>query len=257
MAWPGCPTDFLNLDPEQQADLLLAGLLYCDEGERGRNFILSRLAEWFSDLTSGMGAPATFPALQTQRQRARDSLEEAYALLESRALIRPDPGSGKTFCQVTAAGRAQVAAAHLPDAARVAFARRALDGIALHPALCNRHVDTHFLQGKFETALRDGSVFLEDAIRILSELDVRLVGAKLASKAFSTESKLADPNITAGEQVAVQSLYSGYFGRIRNQVAHRDFRYSSDIEAFQALMLLDYLTQNLAAAASRLEVQFV
>jgi Protein of unknown function (Hypoth_ymh) len=252
MAWPPQPAVFLNLDLEQQADLLLTGLLYCDEGERGRNFILSRLAEWFSDLTSGVGVPATFPALQADRQQARDALEEAYALLESRALICPDPRSGKTFCQVTAAGKAQVAAAHLPDAGRVAFARRALDGIALHQALRERHVDTHFLQGKFETALRDGSAFLEGAIRILGELDVGLVGVKLASKAFSRESRLADPEITAGEQVAVQSLYIGYFGRIRNQVAHTDFRYPNDKEAFQALMLLDYLTQSLDATTSRL-----
>ncbi len=33
------------------------------------------------------------------------------------------------------------------------------------------------------------------------------MGVKLASKAFSPESKLADPKITTGEQVAVQYLY--------------------------------------------------
>lgn len=257
MAWPSRPTDFLILDPEQQADLLLAGLLNCRENERGRNFILFRLNEWFSDLTSGMGAPATFPKLQAQRQQAMDALEDAYALLESRALIRSDPRSGKSFCQITAVGKAQIDAAHLPDAARVTFARRALDGLMLHPALCNRHVDTHFLQGKFETALRDGSTFLEDWIRTLSGLYVKLVGVKLASKAFSTASRLTDPNISAGEQVAAQHLYMGYFGGIRNQVAHRDFRYSSDNEAFQALMLLDYLTQKLEKAADRLDSPLV
>lgn len=112
MAWPSCPADFLSLDLEQQAGLLLAGLLDCDDGGRGRNFILFRLDEWFSDLTLGIGLPATLSALQGQRQQARDALEEAYALLESRALIRSDPRLGKTFCQVTAAGEAQVAAAH-------------------------------------------------------------------------------------------------------------------------------------------------
>jgi uncharacterized protein (TIGR02391 family) len=257
MAWPSRPEDFLVLDPEQQADLLLSGLSKCKENERGSNFIHFRLNEWFSDLTSGVGAPSTFSKLQVQREQAMEALDEAYALLGSRGLIRSDPRWGNSFCQVTAAGKAQVDAGHLPDAGRVTFAGRALAGLTLHPALCKRHVDTHFLQGKFETALRDGSTFLEDSIRTLGGLDVKLVGVKLASMAFSTGSRLTDPNIGVGEQVAAQHLYMGYFGAVRNRVAHRDFRYPSDKEAFQALMLLDYLTQSLDAAARRLGAQLV
>jgi hypothetical protein len=44
----------------------------------------------------------------------------------------------------------------------------------------------------------------------------------------------------------------GFFGAIRNQVGHQDFKHASDKEAFQALMLLDYLTEKLDAAAQRL-----
>jgi uncharacterized protein (TIGR02391 family) len=254
MTWPSDPAEFMVLDPEQQADLLLAGLLDCGDGERGRNFINNRVGEWFSDLTSGVGAPASFPRLKAERKQAMEALDDTYALLESRALIRADPRSGKTFCQVTAAGTAQVAATHLPDAARVAFARRALDGIAFHAALCNRHIDTHFLQGKFETALRDGATFLEDSIRTLGGLDAKLVGVKLASKSFSNTGKLTDTTMPAGEQVGIQNLYMGFFGTIRNQVAHKDFKYASDKEAFQALMLLDDLTERLQRAADRLGV---
>lgn len=253
MQWPADPADFLALDPEQQADLLLAGLLTSQEGERGRNFIVNRCHEWFYDLTSGVGDPREFPRLKQQRNEAMASLADAYALLESRALIRPDPGSGKTFCQVTAIGRAQVERNQLPDAARVTFARQALAEITLHPALCNRHVDAHFLQGKFETALRDGAVFLEDAIRKLSSEDPKLVGVKLASKAFAADTgKLADPSASPGERTGLQQLYMGFFGAIRNQVGHKDFKYDSDKEAFQALMLLDYLIDKLNSAAQRL-----
>jgi hypothetical protein len=251
MTWPSEPADYLSLDAEQQADLLLAGLATCGENERGRNFILFSLGEWFSDLTSGVGNPSTFPDLQAQRDEAIDALDDAYALLESRGLIRPDPSAGSTFCKLTRAGQAEAASAELPDAARVAFARRALEGIEVHKALSNRQVDAHFRGGKFETALRDGSTFLEGAIRTLSDLDPKLVGVKLASTAFAPAGPLADPNAPVAEQVGVQNLYVGFFGAIRNKIAHRDFKLASDKKAFESFMLLDYLTEVLAEAATR------
>src|SRR3954454_11224602 len=92
---PADPSEFLALDLEQQADLLLAGLADCHEGERGRNFIGNRLGEWFYDLTSGVGNPRDFPRLQQQRREAKAALNEAYALLESRGVVRPGPGRGQ------------------------------------------------------------------------------------------------------------------------------------------------------------------
>ncbi|HEX4730515.1 MAG TPA: TIGR02391 family protein [Solirubrobacterales bacterium] len=255
MTWPTDVDDFLALDAQQQRGLVLAGLAICPEGERGENFILHRQGEWFADLAGFGPLPADVPARQEKRHAAEAALREAYSGLMSEGLIRPDPRSGRTFCQVTAAGQAALAEAALPDGGRVTFARKALSGIDLHPALRKRQVDSHFTQGKYETALRDGSVFLEDSIRNLCGLPANLVGVKLASKAFSTSGKLIDPGQTPGEQAGLQALYQGFFGFIRNQVAHQDFRYDSNKEAFQALMLLDYLVERLAEAADRLSMQ--
>jgi hypothetical protein len=55
--------------------------------------------------------------------------------------------------------------------------------------------------------------------------------------------------------VGLQNLYLGFFGAVRNQLPHQDFRYASDKEAFQSLMLLDYLTEKLDEAAARLGKQ--
>jgi hypothetical protein len=55
--------------------------------------------------------------------------------------------------------------------------------------------------------------------------------------------------------VGLQNLYLGFFGAVRNRLAHQDFRYASYKEAFQSLMLLDYLTENLDEAAARLGKQ--
>lgn len=255
MAWPADVDEFLALDAQQQRSLVLQGLASCSDGERGENFILHRLGEWFADL-AGLGPlPADVPTRQGKRHAAEAALREAYSALMSEGLIRPDPNSGKTFCQVTTTGHTALADAALPDGGRVAFARKALSAIELHPALRTREVDSHFMQGRYETALRDGSVFLEDSIRNLCGLPANLVGVKLAGKAFSDSGQLTDPGQTKGEQAALQSLYQGFFGSIRNQVAHQDFRYGSSKEAFQALMLLDYLVERLAEAAERLGTQ--
>ena len=250
--WPADVDDFLVLDAQQQRNLMLAGLATCSDGQRGENFIIHRLGEWFPDLAGLAPLPADVLARQEKRHAADAAMRDAYSALMSEGVIRPDTRSGRTFCEVTATGRAAVAEAALPDGGRITFARRALAGIELHAALRSRGIDSHFMQGKFETALRDGSVFLEDSIRTLSTLPANTVGVKLASKAFSVSGKLTDPGQTPGEQAGLQGLCQGFFGFIRNQVAHQDFRYDSNKEAFQALMLLDYLTERLADAADRL-----
>jgi uncharacterized protein (TIGR02391 family) len=245
------PDDFLNLDHEQQADLLLAGLAGAPDGQRGTNLILSQLDVWFRDLTSGVGSPQTFGVLKPKREEAEARLRDAYALLEARALIRADPRQ-RAFCEITPAGRAHLEAQALPDGARVTFARRALDAVELHGALQRREVESHFLQGRYETALRDGSTYLEDAIRSVGGLAANLVGVKLASKAFAPGGPLADPNRLAGEQTGIQQLSTGYFGAVRNLLGHQAFRYEKSKKALQHLMLLDLLTEELADAAARL-----
>ncbi|HET7484311.1 MAG TPA: hypothetical protein VFJ64_02935 [Solirubrobacterales bacterium] len=187
MSLPDDPAEFLNLDAEQRADLLLSGLADCAENECGRNFLLFQLQAWFPEIGHGigMGVTVTTANQRPNRNAVEDALEDAYARLESQGLIRPNPRAGGTFCKLTPEGEAHVRAAQQPDAARIAFAHKALSGIILHPALEKRQVGSHFRQGKFETALRDGSTFLEDSIRRVSELDSRLVGVNLASKAFA------------------------------------------------------------------------
>jgi uncharacterized protein (TIGR02391 family) len=252
VAWPDDVADFLALDPEQRRMVLLEGLDGSPDNERGENFILFRRDGWFPELAGFGPLPANVPVRQDQRRAAEEALRDAYAGLMADGLIRPNPRAGNTFCVLTDRGKAELAGATHPDAGRVSFARLALTGIDLHQALRDRKVAEHFRQGKFETALRDGSAFLETAIRTLGGLG-GLSGVKLAAKAFAnTGGPLADPNASGGDQAALQNLYQGYFGFIRNEVAHNDFRFASNKEAFQALMLLDYLTERLAQSADRL-----
>ena len=252
MALPVDPAEFLDLDIEQQADLLLAGLADCRENECGRNFLLFQLQAWYPEIGYAIGTTVTSANRGPRRDEVEDALEDAYARLDNRGLIRPNPRAGSTFCKLTAEGKAHLTAAQQPDATRVGFAHKALEVIDLHPALEKRQVGAHFRQGKFETALRDGSTFLEDSIRSVSGLDPRLVGVSLVSKAFAPTGPLADPGSQPAEQTGLQQQYMGFFGAIRNLVSHKDFRYAEPKEAFQALMQLDYLSEKLSAAARSL-----
>lgn len=251
MIFPKDPDDFLNLDPEQQADMLLTALDAAAENARGTNLILWQLESWFRDLTSGRGDLRTFSVLQVKRGEADARLRDAYQLLGARALIRPLPRQ-PAFCELTPAGRAHVESLVLPDSGRVTFARRALDAIDLHDALKAQEVDSHFLQGQFETALRDGSVYLEDAVRVVSNPGTSLSGVKLVSKAFAPGGPLADPARSPAEQTGIQQLFTGYVGAIRNLLGHQAFRYRSNKKALEHLMLLDLLIEEVADAAARL-----
>jgi hypothetical protein len=145
-----------------------------------------------------------------------------------------------------------ISRAPLPDGARVSFSRRGLAAFELHEALRRQEVERHFLQGRFETAIRDGSVYVEAAIPTVGGLPPNSVGVKLASKAFDPSGPLADPNRLAAEQLGIQKLFMGYAGAIRNLVGHQAFGYESNKADLHHLMLLNQLTDEVADAAGRL-----
>ena len=156
------PAEFLGLDAEQQADLLLAGLGNCRENECGRNFLIFQLHEWFPEGIYGSVVRQSGARASVRREDA-ETLDDAYARLERQGFIRANPRAGTTFCKLTDEGRAHLEAPMQPDAARVAFATGCWKrSCSILPR--TRQVGAHFRQGKFETALRDGSTFLEDSI---------------------------------------------------------------------------------------------
>jgi hypothetical protein len=177
-SWPTDPQDMLAMDAEQRADWLLSELARVRENERGENLILFRLQSWFPELQNFGPSPAGLDAMRARRDEAEEAMRDAYQALMTRGHIAPSPRDGRSFCRITQAGRDHLAALAAPEQDRISFARRALT-VALHPALQRRHADTHFQQGKFETALRDGATFLEDAIRTLSGLPSSALGGTL------------------------------------------------------------------------------
>lgn len=249
--------ELLALDGDALALWLLERLDGAPPGEREESYIGERLAEWLPE-SRALGAVKQLDQFglpkpeSVEADRVERALRDAYSLLMSRGLIRPDPTAGKTFCVLTETGNRQLADAPGHDRARVAFAAKALT-IELHPALKPRNIDSHFRQGRFETALREGATFLEDAIRVLANLPQNTVGVKLASSAFAVPNgKLTDPGELPAQAAGLQQLFMGFFGAVRNLVSHTGFRYADPMEAFDLLMLVDLLTRKLGAVADRL-----
>jgi len=250
MPWPRSADDFLALSHQQRTDVLLDALVDASEGQRGKNLLKSAITDWFPELIGLAPPPAGgFEPVQTKRHQAEDALEDAFAALMARGDIRAAQ-HGRTFCEITAQGKQRLASASLPNARRVTFAVGALVVVELHKALRVRGIDDLFRQGKFETALRDGATFLEDAIRTLGGYTSKEVGVGLCNKAFSSTGTLRDTTIHPAEADGWQQSFAGFFGVVRNRVGHRDFQYPSDKEALQHLMQLDRLTERLAELAA-------
>ncbi|MGO9902771.1 MAG: TIGR02391 family protein [Solirubrobacteraceae bacterium] len=255
---PPVVDEILNLDDDGLALWLLRQLDTAPPNERGRNYVSERLAAWFPE-TKAIGAVQQVDqfgipkASSTRPALVERKLKEAYSLLITRNWIMPDPSSGKVFCDVTSLGRRQLAIVPGSDPDRMGFAAKALSVGDLHPALQARCVDLNFRQGRFETALRDSAAFLEDSIRNLSGLPSNLVGVRLAEQAFAPapSGPLTDPGEHAGEAAGLQRLFMGFFGAVHNRVAHTEFHYQDPKEAFQILMLVDFLTGKLDEAAQR------
>ena len=245
------------MDSDQVARWLIKQLSTAPPNEVGQNFITFRLAEWFPNLraSSGFGPIVQLsqtgvpPAPDPRHQRLDQVLRASYAELLTRVWIVQDQRQ-PAFCSLTDAGRL-VAAGSDPDAERVAFAVQAFR-VKLHPRLQAQSVDTHFSQGKFETALRDASTYLETAIRVVSGAPSGAIGVTLAENAFAVGGPLADPTVNKGEQTGLQRLFMGYFGAVRNRVAHQTFRFADANEALQLLLFVDYLTRRVDDAAKRL-----
>lgn len=186
--------------------------------------------------------------MKADHRRAHDEMEESDEQLMRDGSIVPDGREGTTFCRISRLGSTRLDEMQAPDPARITFARTHLT-VPLHLSLESRAVRSHFLQGKYETALRDGAVFLEDAIRALSGLSG--TGGTLTQEAFGRNGSLRNNTVDPGQASGEQKLFEGFFGAVRNLVGHEDYMYPDPVDALEALLLLDMLTRRLDSAATR------
>lgn len=167
-----------------------------------------------------------------------ERLSDAWAWLESKALIGPDPTQmSGPWQRVTDRGR-KVAADPNALAALDAEDRLVFN---LHPLL-EAKVRAIFALGDHETAAFAAMKEVEIRVRTLVGADDSLIGVDLMHQAFkSNGGPLSDSAAVKGEQTATMNLFAGAIGAFKNPASHRTVDYADPTEAAEVVLLADLL----------------
>ena len=183
----------------------------------------------------------------TEKGPHLDALAEAWAWLESKALVAPTPGQSSSEARIiTRAGRRALASASL---AEIQAAERI--GLDLHPRLEGK-VRPLFLLGDYETAAFKAMKEVEVRVRELSGLPSDLIGVPLVRQAFNaTDGPLTDQSHDRGERQARSDLFAGALGSFKNPTSHRSVTYQDPTEASEVILLADLLMRILDAVEAK------
>ncbi|WP_327376585.1 TIGR02391 family protein [Streptomyces sp. NBC_01216] len=171
-----------------------------------------------------------------------DRVCEAWAWVESKALVSQVGSRTSDFRRVTTDGRKLVA----DPSALVKLA--AADRLAgpMHPAL-EGHVRTNFHLGQYEIACFAAMKEVEVAVRDTAGLGHSEIGVNLMRTAFKPHNNgagggaLADAGAEGGEQLAMSSLFAGAIGLFKNPASHRTVTFDDPMEAAEVIQLADLL----------------
>lgn len=167
-----------------------------------------------------------------------ERLSDAWAWLESKALIGPDTTqTSGSWQRVTERGR-RVAAD--PNALTALDAEDRL-AFYLHPLLEGK-VRAMFALGDHETPAFVAMKAVEVSVRSFAGADGSRLDVKLMREAFKSDAgPLADSDADKGEQVATMELFAGAIGAFKNPASHRTVDYADPTEAAEVVLLADLL----------------
>ncbi len=117
--------------------------------------------------------------------------------------------------------------------------------------LYEKFADSPEHQDRFDTVLREASTVLEDRIREVSGLAQNLIGLDLVSRALASNTGELIISDEPSEQEGGHALFRGFFGLVRNTVAHNIVPAYTKERAAQVLALADYLLFLLSRARRR------
>ncbi|WP_327377656.1 TIGR02391 family protein [Streptomyces sp. NBC_01216] len=181
-----------------------------------------------------------------------DRVCEAWAWLESKALVSQVGAKTSDFRRVTTEGRQLLA----DPAALVRLA--ASDRLAgpMHTVL-EGHVRTNFQLGQYETACFAAMKEVEVAVRDAAGLGHSELGVNLMRTAFKPHNNgtgggpLADAGAEGGEQAAMAALFAGSIGAFKNPTSHRTVTFDDPMEAAEVIQLADLLLRLVDKAKAR------
>jgi uncharacterized protein (TIGR02391 family) len=179
-------------------------------------------------------------------QEIQRALAEAFAWLEGRGLVAPDPTTSSADAVfVTRTGR--LVAKEGPDAF---YATERLQR-GLHPAI-EAKARPQFLIGEYEQGVFVAMKVVEVRVRKMCGLGDEVVGVDLMNKAWGRAGILTDPGAVAGEQEGTRALFAGAYAVFRNPSGHREVDFDDVVEAAEMVQTASLLMRILDRTARRM-----
>lgn len=223
------PDEIAALLPEELAPYILADLAQISPMDRGRLNISNYCNSFDGDIHGPMRS------LQA-REQTRQSLSEAWSLLETLGFVAPDTGQNFGWYFVTRRGRQAAQSREAFERGRKAAQ---LPAIMLHEELRGAAYDA-LVRGNFQQAVAEAFRVVEVKVRNASGLEG--VGATLMRAVFHEDTGPLRSGVPdRGERQALPHLFAGAFGWVRNPASHRDVPMDDVTHAIEQLMLASLL----------------
>jgi uncharacterized protein (TIGR02391 family) len=226
------PDEIAALLPEELAPYILDDLVQIGPNsmDRGRLSIGNYCNRFDADIH---GPTRSLQA----REQTRQSLAEAWSLLETLGFIAPETkDSSYGWFFVTRRGRLAAQSRETFERARKAAQFAAT---MLHEELRGATYDA-LVRGNLQQAVAEAFRVVEVKVRNASGLEG--IGAPLMRAAFHEDTgPLRSDAADRGERQALPHLFAGAFGWVRNPASHRDVPMDDVTHAIEQLMLASLL----------------
>jgi uncharacterized protein (TIGR02391 family) len=225
------PDEIAALLPEELAPYILADLVQIapNSMDRGRLNIGNYCNSFDGDIHGPMRS------LQA-RDQTRQSLAEAWSLLETLGLIAPDTNQSYGWYFVTRRGREAAQSREAFERGRKAAQ---FPATMLHQDLRAAAYDA-LVRGNFQPAVAEAFRVLE--VKVRNAAGIEGVGAPLMRAAFHEDTgPLRSDVADRGERQALPHLFAGAFGWVRNPASHRDVPMEDVTHAIEQVMLASLL----------------
>jgi uncharacterized protein (TIGR02391 family) len=216
----------LALEPEELAKIVLEHLNSVDEKTDGlylnrHNFSLPHTVQEYPE---------------AHREAITRALMEAWMCLEREGLIIPRPGTDGSWISVSRRGR-QITnrEGSIPYPHSDLLPRQ-----LLHPTI-DRNVWPAFIRGEYDTAVFQAFKEVEVKVRSAGRFLPTDLGVDLMRKAFHPNTgPLTDRNLPYAEHEALQHLFAGAIGSIKNPQSHRNVSISDPVETVEKIILASH-----------------
>ncbi|MEM8949889.1 MAG: TIGR02391 family protein [Pseudomonadota bacterium] len=224
--------DFLGLDVEAVAQLLLAELVGSDKPISLNHYLYTRF-----DQAKESGASRLYG--DVRRDEVKAAIAEGWGWLTNQGLLAPDPTSDKGNSQIIARKAKGLSTPEAFEAYRLAAS---VPRDLFHPIL-QEEVRADLLRGRYDVAVFQAFKEVEVAVCKAAEFHPgEKYSTGLLNAAFGTDNgKLTDRRASEAERKARLNLFSGAMGSYKNPLSHRHLNIETLREAVELVMVASHL----------------